>query len=301
MSALRAQRIESPHDPRIEIYRNQKDAWLKAQQGLDPADRKAGLFMAEGELVVRTLLASGLKIHSLLLSETRLAAMADALAGLAPSVPVFVASREVLEAIIGFDLHRGILAAGVRPCHPPLQDLLATRSTVLVLEDLANHDNMGSLFRSLAALGGIDRSAVLLSPRCCDPLYRKALRVSMGAALRIPWAVVDPWPSGLHSLREARFEILAMTPESRAQDVRSLRDLPTGTRRKLALLLGAEGPGLSTEAMVWADRRIRISIDPAIDSLNVGVAGAIALAILDEEFPSWEPDTHSERPKSSGG
>jgi len=275
MSRLTPQTIESADDPRVLVYRDQKDAWLRAQRGETPADRQAGLFMAEGDLVVRTLIDSDIDIHSVLVTEQRLVTMRDAFERLSDGVPVFVGSRAVLESIIGFDLHRGVLAAGIRPESPDLADLLRSTSVLLVLEDLCNHDNLGSLFRSLAALVGPSKAAVLLSPRCCDPLYRKALRVSMGATLRVPWVVGEPWPDCLGLVRNAGFEILGMTPDEGAEDLGTMKLPP-----RLAIVLGAEGPGLTPTALASCDRRVRIPIDSAIDSLNVSVAGAIVLAHL---------------------
>jgi tRNA G18 (ribose-2'-O)-methylase SpoU len=275
MSPLAPQTIESADDPRVWVYRNQKDAWLRAQRGETPADRQAGLFMAEGDLVVRTLIDSGMGIHSVLVTEQRLETMRDAFERLPDDVPVFVGSRAVLESIIGFDLHRGVLAAGRRPAAPALPDLLGSISVLLVLEDLCNHDNLGSLFRSLAALVGPGRGGILLSPRCCDPLYRKALRVSMGATLRVRWAVGEPWPACLDLVRNVGFEVFGMTPAEGAEDLGTMKLPP-----RLAIVLGAEGPGLTPEALAKCDRTVRIPIDSEIDSLNVSVAGAIVLAQL---------------------
>ncbi|MEN0020815.1 MAG: RNA methyltransferase [Planctomycetota bacterium] len=274
-ASLHTVRIEDPADPRVAVYRNQKDAWLAVQRGEDPADKRAGLFMAEGELVVRTLLASRHRIHSVLISDNRLAVMADALAGIAQEVPIYVGSASLLESIVGFAMHRGVLAAGVRPGPTDIDSLLADREVLLIAEDLANHDNVGGVFRSLAAIAGVDRSAVLLSPRCCDPLYRKALRVSMGTVLQVPWAVLEPWPEGLDRVRAAGYRIDALTPAADAVSI----DEPVAAGR-VALLLGAEGPGLTEAAMAAADRRVRIPIDAAVDSLNAAVSASVAIYAL---------------------
>lgn len=256
-------------DPRLSPFANLKDRQL-AEGSVGPANRPP-LFLAEGELVVRQLLASPLRTHAVLCTPTRFDAMRDVLEHAA--APVYVVSQHVMDRVVGFNIHRGILAAGVRPAPPDLDQLLASASTLVVLENLANHDNVGGLFRSAAALG--DRTAVLLSPGSCDPLYRKSIRVSIGTALTTPWAWLDPWPTALARLRTAGFTTIALTPDPTAP---ALADLPAIA--KPALLLGAEGPGLSPDAFAHADIRARIPINAAVDSLNVTVAGSIALAQL---------------------
>lgn len=265
-------------DERVAVYRNQRDAWLRAQRGEVPSDRAAGLFMAEGELVVRALIDVRWRTHSVLVGSWRVPALRPLLDALPPEVPVYIAPRSSLEEIVGFDLHRGVLAAAHRPALPQLRELCAQRRVLVMLEDLTNHDNLGSLFRSTAALAGAGAAGIVLSPRCADPLYRKAVRVSMGAVTRVPWTVADEWPGAIEEVRRAGFEVIAMTPDPGAEPVASvgLGERGSGARR-LALLFGAEGPGLSAAARKAADRHVRIPIDPAVDSLNVAVAGAIAL------------------------
>jgi tRNA G18 (ribose-2'-O)-methylase SpoU len=219
--------------------------------------------------------------------------MRDHLALLPPETPVYLAEQPILNQVVGFNIHRGILAAGIRPQPPDLTQLLARARTLVILEDLANHDNVGGIFRATAALAGLplsvpsclrasvpSGSAILLSPGCADPLYRKAIRVSMGAALHIPFARLEPWPAALAQVRAAGFTLIALTP---APDAAALSEVVRPARP--ALLLGAEGPGLSPEALAAADLRVRIPIDPAVDSLNVTVAGAIALAALARPGP----------------
>lgn len=286
-------RITNIDDPRVAIYRNQKDAWLTVRRnlarhagphtGLD--DRIAGLFMAEGELVVRQLLKSEFPVHSILMGEARLESTADLRATLPAEVPVYVADGPTIAAIVGFDLHRGLLAAGIRPSPPPhTLDTLAeplpngARRTLIVLEELANHDNIGAIFRNAAALVGRDRAGVVLSPRCADPLYRKALRVSIGQALRVPfcWADDEPWPAPLTRLADLGYRTLALTPGADAIDIAAVpRD-----GSPLALVLGAEGPGLTDAAMHACTHRVRIPIRPEADSLNVATTAAVALHAL---------------------
>lgn len=267
--------IDDPHDARIKAYANQKDAWLKvsAQGGSGMPD---GLFMAEGALVVRQLIASAYPVQSSLLAPARLEAMSQSLADLPEATPIYLAAQEVMDEIVGFPIHRGILAVGQRMKPLSLEQMLADAPAAVILEDLANHDNVGGIFRSVAALGG-PKVPVFLSPRCCDPLYRKALRVSIGNALICPFATLDPWPEQLGLIKDAGFEILALTPDPQAQD---LETLATDPPPRPAFLFGAEGPGLTNDALATADKLVRIPIWPGADSLNVGVAAAIALARL---------------------
>lgn len=278
--------IRDPADPRLEVYRDQKDAWLRARHNPEASGEitgtglPGGLFMAESELVVRELFDSAFIPESVLISETRLESMRDALAGLPPSVPVYVAPRSVMKALAGFDLHRGVLAAARRG--PDLDPLALAReaSVMVLLEDLANHDNVGGIFRSVGVLIDPERHGppgVLLSPRCCDPLYRKALRVSIAQALRVPFATLDPWPDGLRALLDQGVRIIALTPSPRA---RPLGDFTRAPGERIALLVGAEGPGLRPETLELIPEHARIEQRPGADSLNVTVACSIALAAL---------------------
>lgn len=261
--------ISDPADPRLADYANLKDKQLAA---LATPDSPPGLFMAEGELVVRQLILSPLTVRSVLITPTRLASMEDALAALPAHVPVFLTSLEAMSAIVGFHIHRGVLAAGIRPAAPDPHALIAQSQTLVLLEDLANHDNVGGIFRTVAALAGFDGTSVLLSPRCCDPLYRKAIRVSMGTALRLPFATLSPWPDSLEAIRRAGFRIYALTPDAAAAPIEQVH--PTG---RVALLLGSEGPGLSPSALSRVDELVRIPMAVGVDSLNVVVAAGIAL------------------------
>ncbi len=270
-------------DSLLAPYRNQKDAWLRVQQqgGTGLGD---GLFLAEGELVVRTLVESPHRVVSVLCTPTRLEAMGDTLAVLPVETPILVAGRGVVEQILGFDMHRGILALGQRLNPPTADDLIARARLVVVCEDLANHDNIGAVFRNVACLAGVSANAsgpisaaVLLSPGCCDPLYRKSLRVSMGHALRVPFARLEPWPRGLDRLETAGFEILALTLGAEAVDIGKLERYPN---TKLAVVLGAEGPGLSEETLAAATTRVRIPMAAGADSLNVATSLAVVLSHL---------------------
>jgi len=285
--------IESLDDPRVADYRNLRDHELL--QRADPFDPEGhrGLFMAEGELVVRRLIESEYRTRSLFVTPSRVEVLRDAINELPDDAPVFVAEQRILNEVVGFNIHRGILGAGIRPRPARLDELLGRSGPFVVLEDLYNHDNIGSIFRNAAALGGAGVT-VLLSPRTADPLYRKALRVSTGHALLIPWTRLENWPGDLDRLREAGIELLAMTPGPGSRDIREL-SAGGGARatagsggmvgKRSAILMGTEGTGLSEAAMAKADIRARIDmpIGPsgaAADSLNVAVASAIALFAL---------------------
>jgi tRNA G18 (ribose-2'-O)-methylase SpoU len=267
--------IQSLDDPRLADYANIRDAELA--QRADPLDAQAhrGLFIAEGELVARRLFSSRYRTASVLTTPTRLESVRDAVDRLPPEVPVYLADQDVLNAVVGFNMHRGLLALGSRGRAPGLDDLLGLPGPIVVLEDLVNHDNLGGIYRNAAALAG-PGVGVLLSPRCADPLYRKSLRVSMGHVLSVPTARSTSWPADLDRLRTAGFTLLATTPDPGATD---LRDLPPAGR--WALLLGSEGPGLSDVAQRSADIRVRIAMNPAdpasMDSLNVAMAAGICL------------------------
>jgi len=273
----RLERIADADDPRVAVYRNQKDQGLRARAeggiGLP-----GGLFMAEGELVVRTLLRSRFETVSVLVADNRLLSMADALASLPDGVPVYAASREAVEAVVGFDLHRGVLACGRVGQPMDAASVVRRVSALVVAEELSNHDNLGSIFRSAAALAGPERAGVLLGPRCCDPLYRKCLRVSMGCALLVPFARVEPWPEALLAVRDGGFTLIALTPDADALPIDgAVEGAASSSGFKPALLVGAEGHGLSERALAASDLRVRIPIAPAVDSLNAAVAVAIAL------------------------
>jgi len=255
-------RVNGPDDPRIAEYASVPDAELV---------RRHGLFVAEGRLVVRRLIEEGRhRVRSLLLSEA-------ALRGLQPIVarveaPIYVCDHETLRRITGYNVHRGCLALAERPDPMPARDVLAAARTVVILEAVANPDNVGGLFRNAAAFGF---DGVLLNPTCCDPLYRKAIRTSMAATLRVPYATLDEWPDALVEIRRLGFTIVALTPRLPAVDLAVF----AADRRpdRFALLIGSEGEGLSAGAERQADCRVRIPISDTVDSLNLAVAAAIAM------------------------
>jgi len=265
--------VQDLDHPGLEPYRNQKDAWLRVQA--HGGTGLGGLFLAEGEIVARALFESKFNVCSVLITPTRLEGMRETIDALPPQIPVYLADRRVAETIVGFDMHRGVLALGERGQVPRFGDVVADTDCLLVLEGLSNHDNIGSLYRSLAALGPA-RSAVMLGPRCADPFYRKSLRVSMGHVLGVPTTRAERWPDDLKQLAALGFHTLALTPDASATPLRSLRvRCPSD---KVALVLGAEGPGLTEASMAEVKHRVRIEMNQGVDSLNVAVSAAVALS-----------------------
>lgn len=252
--------VTDPADERIADYRALTDVELRTRW-----EPPHGLFIAEGELVLRRALQSGYAPRSYLLDRAR----ADALPELG-GAPVYVADQQVLRQTTGFHVHRGVLASFHRRPLPQAATVLATARRVLVCEDVNNHTNLGAIFRSAAGLG---MAAVLLSPSCADPLYRRSVRVSMGAVFAVPYATLAPWPDGLGRVRAAGFSVLALTP---ASDAVPIQRLDPAYRIRPALLLGAEGPGLSVAALSAADCRVAIPMQGGVDSLNVAAAAAVA-------------------------
>ena len=257
--------VEDPEDPRLADYREIRDAERR---------RRDGTFIAEGRQVVRRLLSAGrYRVRSALVTPPALHALGEALAE--AGVPTYLVRQDVVEAVVGMEFHHGCLAAGERGAEPTAEALIAeTRSDrIVVLEGLGDSSNVGALFRNALAFGV---GAVFLAPGTADPLYRKAIRVSSGATVALPFARLADWPRDLERLRDAGYTVLALTPRAEAVDIGELGDrrpLPA----RLALLLGTEGRGLSAEALAAADLQVRIPMAPEMDSLNVAAAGAVAL------------------------
>lgn len=268
--------ITDASDPRIEVFLNQKDAWLKAAHNPDAPDDTHGdhgSFIAEGVLVVEHLLQSRFPTRSIFVSRSRVPAVEPLLGSVPEGVPIYVAEQELMDTVVGFPIHRGLLACGQRLPSPDPLELARSCRALIVLEDLSNHDNVGSVFRSAAALGG-EGVGVILSTRCCDPLYRKALRVSMGHVLRVPFAICDDLPALMPKLSDLGFTTLALTP---ASDAEVLCASDKGRFERPVLCFGAEGPGLSEALMRAADWRVRIEMATGVDSLNISVAAAVSM------------------------
>lgn len=254
--------VDDPGDARLADYVGLTDAAL--------ARRDGGAFVVEGVLAIRRLLTSRYPVRSLLLAANRVGALADELDTV--EAPVYVASQAVMNEVAGFAIHRGALAAADRLPPPSVAEVVDGARLLAVLEGINDHENMGSLFRNAAAFGV---AAVLLSPDCCDPLYRRSVRVSLGHVLHVPFTT-------LGSLDELDgFTTVALTP---AADAEVLGSVERGER--VAVLLGAEGSGLRPETLAAADRRVRIPMAPGVDSLNVATAAAIAFHHLTASVPS---------------
>jgi tRNA G18 (ribose-2'-O)-methylase SpoU len=293
--------VDHPGDPRLADYTSLTDMRLRTSM-----EAEHGLFVAEGAKVIRRAVAAGYPVRSILVTPDWLAS----LAGLAESsAPVYVVPQDVANQLTGFRVHRGALASMGRRALPTVKDLLAgpivvppgpvsegslddvaqraepgSRTRIVVLEDLVDHANVGAIFRCAAALGA---AAVILSPRCADPLYRRAVKVSMGAVFAIPYARMTDWQAGLAEIRAAGLQLLALTPD---QSVQPLDEVPL--RDRVALMLGSEGDGLSSRWLDQADQAVCIPMSPGamalgVDSLNVVAAAAIAChALMRDAVPA---------------
>ncbi|MFZ2177505.1 MAG: RNA methyltransferase [Rhodococcus sp. (in: high G+C Gram-positive bacteria)] len=253
--------ITDPADTRLDNFRD-----LNSSDRRPDLPEGKGLVIAEGVLVVQRLLASRFEPIGLLGVDRRLEELADDLGDI--DVPFYRTTAEVMAEVVGFHLNRGVLAAARRSAPLELPDVLENARTVAVLEGVNDHENLGSMFRNAAGLG-VD--AVVFGKGCADPLYRRAVRVSMGHVLRVPFAHVSKWPHDLEELRARGFQLISLTPNPEAV---TLAEAMTG--EKVAVLLGAEGPGLTEHAMRATDIRARIPMAPGTDSLNVATAAAMA-------------------------
>lgn len=261
--------ITAVEDDRLSDYVRLRDASLRKH-----VETQRGLFIAEGDKIIARALAAGLTPRSLMLAPRWLEPLLPLLAR--HDVEIYLVSEELAEAVTGFHVHRGALGAFHRPIPIPADSLLGSQRLV-VLEDIVDHTNVGACFRSVAGLGW---DGVLISPRCADPLYRRSIKVSMGAVLEVPWARVDSWETTVGWLQRAGFTVAAL---ALAQDAITLDDFAAQTREHpgpVAVLLGSEGHGLSSAWMSQADRIVTIPMLNGIDSLNVAAASAVACYVL---------------------
>jgi tRNA G18 (ribose-2'-O)-methylase SpoU len=251
----------------LDLYRGVSDAELLCAHGL---------FVAEGRLLVRRVLENArFRVHSLLLNDAARRDLENLIRTLPPAVPVLTVATSEFQNITGFDMHRGCLALVHRPVSLCEAEILGYRAPVVILEGITNADNVGSVFRNAAALGAC---GVIVTPGCCDPFYRKAVRTSMGAVLNVPFARAEDWPEGLTRARGLGFIIAALTPQEPSELLGDFAVRAKGC--KVALLVGTEGNGLSEAALAKADVRVRIPLVNGVDSLNLSVATAVALYAL---------------------
>ena len=253
--------ISDLSDPRLSDFSHQTDVALKKAQGTEH-----GLYIAESALVLQRAIRAGHRPRSVLaLGNT----VAEAVALAGPDVPVFSGPPELLEQLTGYLLHRGLIASMHRPALPDVEELLAGARRVVILENVADPTNVGAIFRSVAGIGA---DAVLVTARCSDPFYRRAIRVSMGTVLQVPWSRIGPWAEAREQLAGFHIAALALSPQSV-----SLREFAESVPDRVALVLGAEGEGLTPEALDAADTVVRIPMAHGIDSLNVAATAAVAM------------------------
>lgn len=259
--------VADPHDAVLDDYRSLTDTALRRVR--EPA---GGLYIAESAKVIERALQAGHRPRSVLTQQK----WTDAVAGLVGDrdVPVYVVADDVAERLTGFTVHRGVMAAMHRPVPPTVSAVLAaidaSRPRIAILEGLTDHTNVGAVFRSAAALG-VD--AVLVTPTCADPLYRRSVRVSMGTVFQVPWTRIDEWPAGIGELRAAGYVVAGMTL---GEGAIALDDLAAKSPERLALVFGTEGDGILPDTDRMLDRRVTIPMMGGVDSLNVAAASAVA-------------------------
>jgi tRNA G18 (ribose-2'-O)-methylase SpoU len=259
--------ISSLDDPRLADYAHVTDVALKKAQGTEH-----GLYLAESLLVFERALRAGHRPRSVLALGTSVTDAVKAAGDF--DIPIFTGPGELLAELTGYELHRGLIASMHRPPLPAASDLLGRARRVVILENVADPTNVGAIFRSVAGIGA---DAVLVTPRCSDPFYRRAIRVSMGTVLQVPWTRVGDWPATRELLAASGFHVAALALSDAAVD---LREFAASAPRKLALVLGAEGEGLTAEAIAAADTVVRIPMAHGIDSLNVAATAAVAMWAL---------------------
>jgi tRNA G18 (ribose-2'-O)-methylase SpoU len=260
--------VDDLDDPRLADY-----VHLRAPSRRMALERERGIFTVEGRLSIEALLDSRYEVRSLFVAEEHVARVASLVD---TDAPIFTMPAKAMEAVTGVHFHRGVLAVAERPQLPPVDDLVADATTVLVLEAVNDHENIGALFRNAAAFG-VD--AVVLDPTTTDPLYRRSTRVTLGHVLRVPFARVADggWPGALAELAALGFTTVSLTPSPEATP---LAQLVAEHPERIALVLGAEGPGLTDAALAATERQVRIPMAPGVDSVNVATAAAIALSAL---------------------
>ncbi len=264
---MHLEHLADPADPRLDDFRDLTDVALR--RVIEPA---GGLYIAESAKVIARACAAGHRPRAVLTQQRWVPGISEILGDAV--VPVYVVPDEVAETVTGYAVHRGALASMHRPSLPTVAEVVAEASLILVLEDIVDHTNVGAAFRAAAALGA---DAVLVTPRCADPLYRRSIRVSMGTVFQVPWTRLGAWHEGAEHLHAAGFEIAALALDEDAVPL----DRYAATRpERVALVLGTEGDGLSRLALAAADRIVTIPMGGGVDSLNVAAAAAVALWAL---------------------
>jgi tRNA G18 (ribose-2'-O)-methylase SpoU len=262
-------RLDSLDTEDLRDYRDLTDVVLRRLS--EPA---GGLYIAESSKVIERALGAGHRPRSVLTIEKWLPELEVLLADQADDLPVYVGAPELLQSLTGFNLHRGALASMHRPSLASVEETVAGATRIIVLEDIVDHTNVGAIFRSVAGLGA---DAVLITPRCADPLYRRSVRVSMGTVLQIPWTRLPDWPDGRTVLASLGFSLAAL---ALAPDAITLDEYAAAPPERIALIVGTEGDGLSRAALAAADTVVTIPMMHGVDSLNVASASAVALYAL---------------------
>lgn len=267
--------VDDVTDRRIADFIGLRDHELRRRRE-SPGGDLAGIFIAEGDIVVERAVRAGYTVRAVLVDGRRREPLPVAIA---PDVPVYAAGPDVVLKITGMAMHRGLIASLDRGPDRDVGEVLAQATRAVVLENVNNPTNLGVIARSAMGLGA---DALLLDPSCCDPLYRRASRVAMGEVFAMPWARTKRFPEGIDQVVDAGFSLLALTPDAAAEPI---DDVVLAPDEKVALVLGAEGPGLTEETMAKVGRRVRIPIHGGVDSLNVGAAAAIACYVLGRGRP----------------
>ncbi len=271
--------IETADDPRLSAYRDLTDIALRKK-----TEPENGIYIAESTKIIERAVACGHTPVSILMAENWLSKMRILLPSISDNdfagIDVFTGTHEVLEELTGFHVHRGALAEMIRPVPQSLEAVLEGTKRVVVLENIVDHTNVGAIFRAAAGLG-VD--AILVTPECADPLYRRSIRVSMGSVFTLPWTRIPNWPGSIDSLKELGFHTVAISPQNiGGQQSQDLREFAAGAHDRIALILGTEGEGLTAASLEACDQSVHISMSNGVSSLNVASASAVVFWALRE-------------------
>lgn len=273
-------------DPRVRDFTQLKDVNLRKS-----FEAERGLYLAESFSVIARALAAGHQPRSVLTNRHWLGRLQETLGNRAGDIPIFVAEEEQLTRLTGFSMHRGAIAAMERPALPELDEVLSGARAVLILEDLVDHTNVGAAIRSAAAMGF---DAILTTPHCADPLYRRAVRVSMGTVFSLPWTQIAAWPD-TSALENRRFIVAGLALSDQAISLPKFcsclqSQVERGQQPKVALVLGTEGPGMTKQALASCDQLVKIPLSHGVDSLNVAAAGAVACYAVSQALGTFTQD-----------